>query len=54
MSPLVSAATLLAALALAAQAARAQHQQPAKLVCYYTSWAKERPSPWSYVSIAPT
>lgn len=23
-----------------------------KLVCYYTSWAKDRPDPWSYVSSA--
>lgn len=21
-----------------------------KLVCYYTSWAKDRPAPWNYVS----
>lgn len=28
-----------------------QQQQPPKLVCYYTNWAKDRPDPWSYVSI---
>lgn len=22
-----------------------------KLVCYYTSWAADRPVPWSYVSV---
>lgn len=27
----------------------AQEIEP-KLVCYYTSWAADRPVPWSYVS----
>lgn len=26
------------------------HEIPHKLVCYYTSWAADRPVPWSYVS----
>lgn len=25
--------------------------QQAKLVCYYTNWAKDRPDPWAYVSV---
>jgi len=27
------------------------HEQEPKLVCYYTNWAKDRPDPWSYVSM---
>lgn len=37
---------------LANQLQDVAHEVEPKLVCYYTSWAKDRPDPWSYVSVA--
>lgn len=41
----------LALIASLTSLAQCQQEAPAKLVCYYTNWAKDRPDPWSYVSI---
>lgn len=32
---------------------KCQQEAKPKLVCYYTNWAKDRPDPWSYVSVKP-
>lgn len=44
--------TSLIALTVSVQPAQSQQEVAPKLVCYYTNWAKDRPDPWSYVSVS--
>lgn len=41
---------LLIIVGLLALIAECQQEIAPKFVCYYTTWSKDRPSPWSYVS----
>ena len=54
MSPilLIFLSTLLASLVELSSGQGPLEIEP-KLVCYYTSWAKDRPDPWAYVSQPP-
>lgn len=48
---LISALLISVASEFATASSEQEQLVEPKLVCYYTNWAKDRPDPWSYVSI---
>lgn len=43
--------TIFSILIALSSVTKCQQEAQPKLVCYYTNWAKDRPGPWSYVSV---